>query len=488
MPGLSSALPRRRCRVFVSYAHEDALPHQPHGKSLLARFQLELKNLRRNLADEGKVLHEDEIFIDVERLRLAPAWRPAIERAVKECELLIFLVSPDSRGSDFCVHQELVPVASRQPPGLIVPVLLRETADWHKLDLGRAGRLGDCHSAGLPKNEKGNAMAITSTAWGDVDLAWRRMSEDLGHFMADKLFATAPKPAQQHSEVHDNGSHLPVTYFCDQLHATDQFEDLLHGTEPEHKPHALLAIVQGHYDDNPDMFVNRLHAHHLAARLQALGLSADPHRKPMAWRTHDTAAEPFEGKTAVRQLFEALGNGLPSKLARCRNMADASAELRHHLAQAKTNACVVFAQLPNRSARSVATLRALIQCIDGCQPVGHEMAKLTLFCIDEQPGARAAWAALLPTTHRLQAVALQALKPFDEGELRQWHVRYQLDPHWTWAECLAFFKETLNGASHPRSAKLRLREWVDAVRAHRPHIHLLSPDLPKPPDTPGAPP
>ena len=479
MPGLIQSAPARRCRIFVSYAHQDALPpkDQPLGHSLLARFQLELKNLRTTLAADHRVLHEDEVFIDTERLNAAPVWRPAIQRAVQECDLMIFLISPDARVSDFCIQYEVGPAAQRGVP--VVPVLLRETAHWTKLSLGPQRLLGDFHSAGLPKNDIGNAMPICSDAWGDVDKAWRRMTEHLTEFIAHQLFGPGSRMPAHQAALPAAGAGLPVTYFCDQLPATGDFDNVLDSHHQQQHPdqlvHALLAIVQGQYDDNPDMFVNRLHAHHLSHRLQALGLSIDPIRRPMEWPMHSNAADTFDGKTAVRQLFDALDSRLSVALARCTTMAHASTALRDHLARDDTKARVVFALLPDRSARSVAALHALATCIDGCLPTGNEMAKLTLFCIDEQAGARAAWAKLLPGPKRLRAVVLRPLQPFDASDLRQWHTRYGLEGQWRWSDCLALFKQI---AHSPRPGKLHLREWVEAVRQRHPHIDSIYPAVP----------
>ena len=231
----------------------------------------------------------------------------------------------------------------------------RRPAHWTKLSLGPQRLLGDFHSAGLPKNDIGNAMPICSDAWGDVDKAWRRMTEHLTEFIAHQLFGPGSRMPAAQAALPATGAGLPVTYFCDQLHATGDFDNVLdshhHQQHPDQRVHALLAIVQGQYDDNPDMFVNRLHAHHLSHRLQALGLSIDPIRRPMEWPMHSNAADTFAGKTAVRQLFGALDSRLSVALARCTTMAHASTALRDHLARDDTKARVVFALLPDRSAR-----------------------------------------------------------------------------------------------------------------------------------------
>ena len=123
-----------------------------------------------------------------------------------------FLISPDAWVSDFCIQYEVGPAAQRCVP--VVPVLLRETAHWTKLSLGPQRLLGDFHSAGLPKNDIGNAMPICSDAWGDVDKAWRRMTEDLTVFIAHQLFGPGSRMRAAQAALPATGAGCPSPAPC----------------------------------------------------------------------------------------------------------------------------------------------------------------------------------------------------------------------------------------------------------------------------------
>jgi hypothetical protein len=119
----------------------------------------------------------------------------------------------------------------------------------------------------------------------------------------------------------------------------------------------------------------------------------------------------------------------------------------------------------------------LVQCLDRCANAQGQMAKLALYCVDEKPDARAYWSKALPKARQMATLALEPLKPVDEQELRQWHVKYQLEPHWPWPACLALFRHTVaeKGVDGDR---LRLGHWAEAVKCHRPEIARLMPPLP----------
>ncbi len=507
MPALMPGLVPRRCRIFVSYAHQDALPpkDQPLAHSLLSRFEVELKNLRLTLASRGHQLHEDEIFIDRQRLKSAAQWSPAIQRAVADCELMVLLVSPDSKASDFCRDHELGPVVQRGKVP-IVPVLLRDTSGWTELALGAGRLLGKEHSGGLPKNQMGNAMAITNPDWGQADIAWARMTDDLTDFVGSQLFgggsfggtlhrgaALAAQPAQAASGAAAPAptappmgpQRVPVTYFCDQLHVTDTFDDSVAlrlqpspEAPPAAPPHALLAIVQGHFHDHPAKLVDRLLQHHLVDKLRRMGLSVEAHHQPMYWPDPLPPGDARLWRAALRPLFQAVDNQLPAQLALCSQPADAVRVLQAHMARPATPVRIVYAHLPDRRPQTVAALKAMMACIDACNPGQGEMAKLALFCVDEKPGAKAAWASLLPPVQRMLALALQPMKPFNEMELRQWHVQHQLEGQLPWLDCLALFHRTI--AEQPllersRRAELRLGLWAAAVRRHHAHVDAICP-------------
>lgn len=514
--GMPVQAARRRCRIFVSYAHQDRLrpPDRPDEDSLVERFEVELKNLRTILAGRGCILHEDEVFVDSYRLNTEPEWPEVIRRAVDECELLIFLVSPHSIKSDYCVNDELRPAAKRKV--FIVPLLLRPTAGWKEIVLGidtraetttddqqrNSRQLGKQHSGGLPKNQLTNAMAVTHPAWKDRDLAWESATLALVDLIAARLFgnpvddiasvagtpaslapsASPAQPTRTANVLISNGQlDLPVAYFCDQMHVTSGFTDGVDThlqRHPPGRPHALLAIVQGEYDDQPERMINRLHHYHLAARLQAAGVAHARQLLPMQWPTGSLVDRLFAGRAVLKLLCEAINPALASALAGCQQAQQAADLIDNYFARPDVLPVAVFACLPARDKATTASLVHLVQCLDLCGNSVGQMAKLAVYCIDEVPSARAYWSKLIPQTQRVATLPLEPMKPVNDKELRQWHVHYGLEPRWPWPECLSMFHHTLAKLSLARQ-ELRLRQWAEAVKHHRPDLAELIPELPK---------
>ena len=174
----------KHCKVFISYSHEDEMLKDSkvwRGAGYPRAF---LSRLYAAIAAHDDLLTKDEIFFDDERLAAEPAWRPAIETALDECGLLIFLVSPHSVVSDFCMTKE---VARAMERGInVITVLLRPSHDWYKVKVrnpttGEAKALGEWHSGGLPKFG-GNARPVSD--WGDEEeAAWNNAVKHIVDFM-----------------------------------------------------------------------------------------------------------------------------------------------------------------------------------------------------------------------------------------------------------------------------------------------------------------
>lgn len=205
----------KKCRIFISYAHADEVLKDSKackGKGYPSAFRQCLRVLLKGL---GQPVSDEEIFFDVERLDAEPQWKQAIERALSDSELFIFLVSMNSLGSDYCVRKELATAVKRGVH--IVPVLLSPWDDWithpiHDPDTGDClAVLGQFHSAGLPK-DSGNCKAVS--AWPSEQAAWDAVRGGLKPFLL-KCFghgtsppAAAAEPDSQADPAPDSGTEL----------------------------------------------------------------------------------------------------------------------------------------------------------------------------------------------------------------------------------------------------------------------------------------
>ena len=183
----------KRCKVFISYSHEDEALSDSKVKVGVGYPRAFLSRLQAAIAAHDDWLTRDEIFFDDDRLAAESAWRPAIEMALNECELLIFLVSPHSVVSEFCMTKELSRAFQR---GIhVITVLLRPSQDWYAVKVrnpatGESKPLGEWHSGGLPK-EGGNAKPVS--AWGqDEEAAW----DNVMKYILDFIEATPFRPSE----------------------------------------------------------------------------------------------------------------------------------------------------------------------------------------------------------------------------------------------------------------------------------------------------
>ena len=166
-----------RCRVFISYAHEDEKLKNSRvfsGKGLPEAFHLSLKAAFQSL--EG-FQHPSAIFFDNRSLVDKPEWKPAIQSALDECDLCIFLVSVNAVESAYCMNVELPELIAASKA--VVPVVLFDMSRWIYVEIkasdGRVlKRLGELHSGGLPK-DSGNAKPVS--AWEKEDAAWKAVCD-----------------------------------------------------------------------------------------------------------------------------------------------------------------------------------------------------------------------------------------------------------------------------------------------------------------------
>lgn len=463
--------PQPRCKVFVSYSHQDAVRDDRYERGLLGAFEVQLANVRKSLFNRGLVLHESEVFIDRERLSAEPKWRPAIETAIAECKLLILLLSDDSRVSKFCVPHEVNPAVRRGVP--VVPVLLRPTDDgWIDDPLADGSKLGDHHSGGLPKFGKGKALAVTHPDWKSPDLAWQAVTKDLTVILLTTLLGqrTAlddPKLPQV----------LPahLLYLCNQDPQVTLFANEAERWQVQQPGQALATILQGSLDDALEDFADRLWRESLQVRIRALGWQPPECISRMSWPRGGSHGERFRGVDVVRALFAALSPELLASLAHCSDMPAAAAELAAHLADRST-AAVVSAAIDGTDKSSIGDLRAMFECLrlgaDNLTSrglVATHLSKLVLLLRDERskPGAKGVdWVRVLEQHATIQHVRLVLLPPLGElsrKDLQDWHSNHQVDVRLrlSLSDCISMFEQSTQGMM---PAWKRLRFWLASWR------------------------
>ncbi|WP_144289839.1 toll/interleukin-1 receptor domain-containing protein [Ideonella sp. A 288] len=455
---------RRRCRVFVSYAHVDAKPEPAEFQvnGLVGRFvHVELKNIRQRLADKGMVLHDDEIFFDSDRLNREPQWKPAIERAVQDCELLIFLVSSHAMASDYCIRHEVGPVVERIANAAAVPavatIVLRTPTDgWTDRELPNNHRLGQFASGGLPKNEIGNLLAVAS--WSNRDEAWSSVSRDLFPLIETTLFPhstiTAPSRSTQAGADRQplTTVDLPLPYLCNQEPLTRAFEDAADEWQRGGAKHAMLVLLAGGHNDAPEHFARRLQRHHLPRRLKTIGVAVHTDRPPplLKWPQAPAAGTTLRhSMPLLRALFEALDDDLVPRLAVCTEFDQAAQVLCEHL-RARTHAAVLMAWLPDRDLGK--DLPALLRFIDAARPEGQELARLVLICVGEARGS--VWPRAVRKSSQALVAALEPMAEIDVAALTKWHKEHGLHERVDLDRCETLFHQLA------RAGRMGAREFA----------------------------
>jgi TIR domain len=93
-------------RIFISYAHADEPEKPAEGEVKWLSF---VERYLRPALKQGAV----EIWID-RLMRGGDPWNPEIERRLRDCDIFILLVSPNSLSSDYVVDKEIAIIRERQ--------------------------------------------------------------------------------------------------------------------------------------------------------------------------------------------------------------------------------------------------------------------------------------------------------------------------------------------------------------------------------------
>lgn len=228
----------KRCKVFISYSHEDEVLKDSKVKKDAGYPRAFLSRLYAAIAAHDDLLTKDEIFFDDDRLAAEPAWRPAINTALDECSLLIFLVSPHSLLSEFCMMKELARAFQRGVD--VITVLLRPSHDWYRVKVrnpatGESKALGEWHSGGVPKIG-GNAEPVSK--WTSEDDAWDNAMTYILDFIKANPF-----------ESSDKGAGLPEAAIADEPVARMPIEVVQPDRAESALCNALRRYLEQHWED-----------------------------------------------------------------------------------------------------------------------------------------------------------------------------------------------------------------------------------------------
>lgn len=483
--------PRRACRVFISYAHRDeTATRSVQGGGYPSAFWTHFRALLEPLQADGVELDEVRVFFDQERLRTEDRWSDAIERALDECEVFIFLVSVNSLTSRFCKERELQKAVLRGVP--IVPVLLADVYRWadHVVPGVAKFRLGDCHSGGLPKGPDANVRPVS--LWDQEDAAWARVCADLDAFLRSCLGATVHRPQSRLAaadatvqsptltpptvSTSSPSTHPPqnqtatagaaavprqlLPYFCNQTVVAGRFEKDLVPWGKAAYDRALLVLAKGDYWDGLEPFVDRLRRGYLLRRGSAPPRQAAP-LAHLFWPAPDGSKGEELLTTVVAALYEALGlnrcdafNALPAPLS----TASLEANLRN-----RNEVAYLLAALPACGLREAgASVQALLQFLERCT-ASSVLGRLEIVLLIEEPklveckSLKSRWR--LDTFQRTHVVELEPLVPIDRRAAEDWHRQHGLEDQFALPR-----PALLANCFQPESRRFRMREFAEQVR------------------------
>ena len=235
-----------RNRIFVSYSHND---YGQFAKHFFEHLQL----LIRNRSWLGYSV--SDIFFDESRLKAGDIWDATIENAVKECEVMVFLVSRHSLMSKHCLNDEVRIAAKRDI--LLIPVILSD-CEYQNITIGEPGkqrRLGSLQS--LPQKEDAGRLTLVPVGrgeggWGDSEYAWDQVVKQIAAALEKRKGGnrtTGLSPMVRRAVL------PPLLPFrCNQNATVEDFENGL----KEWNSSPLLAILKGTRDDRLEGFWERL--------------------------------------------------------------------------------------------------------------------------------------------------------------------------------------------------------------------------------------
>jgi len=437
-------------RLFVSYSHKDGdLPGEV------------LKELHLMAADSDLCLARDDIFFD-SGMKAGELWNDSIRSAILHADYFLLLISRNSLTSTYCIERELAVAVEQGIP--VIPVLLSDCS-WENVRVGTK-RLVEINA--VPKNHRRMLEPIKGGSWPNRGTALKAMASQI----ADRIksdaerrqsmqFATAAVPeagTARHRQLHPL---LP--YLCNH---TPQLRDFNLGMEGWPPTKALIVLIKGVWDDEPEGLWNRLCAQNLTDYGQVMDrpklLSARPLILP------DAMDGKRVRKTLPAELRTALSQALFKSDYRLRSVDDLTDYLR-----AVNGVQPLYARLPEQPEEgSVAVLRALLDVVEGVAADVPLSRLVFALQVSDAPKSTAppenegspqvVRAPLrkrlkLDCRQRTQIIELCALEPLTYKDVDDWLFAQELVP---WEDRLRPELHRLFGTGLP----LRMRAFAKAVR------------------------
>ncbi|WP_245706954.1 COR domain-containing protein [Thiothrix caldifontis] len=146
-------------KLFISYAHEDEKPYREELDKRLKAIKRQYPMLEpwhdRNLL-AGEQVHDK------------------ILQQLEVADIVVLLISPDFVDSDYCFSHEMEIALKQyeQNQNIVIPIIIRDTADWHTYQIGN-------HVA-LPTDGKPLCdWSSPDKFWADVQQGIRKQVENL---------------------------------------------------------------------------------------------------------------------------------------------------------------------------------------------------------------------------------------------------------------------------------------------------------------------
>lgn len=139
-------------KLFISYAHEDEKPYREELDKRLKAIKRQYPMLEpwhdRNLL-AGEQVHNK------------------ILQQLEVADIVVLLISPDFVDSDYCFSHEMEIALKQyeQNQNIVIPIIIRDTADWHTYQIGN-------HVA-LPTDGKPHSQ------WADKDAFWKDVQQGI---------------------------------------------------------------------------------------------------------------------------------------------------------------------------------------------------------------------------------------------------------------------------------------------------------------------
>lgn len=387
--------------LFVSYSHADMAEY---GADFIKYLTLKV----RGQPDLG--YEEADIFFDKNRLKAGEFWDEKLQTALEQAGALIFLVSPNSLFSKYCMEREVGTAIQRGIP--VIPVVLCE-CPWEGQPLSGdrlRRKLGDVGA--LPKSANFSLVPVKN--WPDMASAWDATVDQIAEALQS---APAVPPT---GRAHAAGLSPLLPYFCDQQRVEMGFNRGMMGWSAA----SLLVLIKGVIDDRPPRFWDRLREKNLAdfasARRQLPLLEQRALNWPSAW----------DGARVRKDMEADILCALSDSITGNAFGIDSPATLSNRLDEL-TGVLPLLATLPDEPVKALcAGLQALLKVFAAC-PDHAQLDRLVIAFVIENDellaDANLAKHLKLAGNGRVQVVDLDRLLELDEEEVRIWHRTQDLE-------------------------------------------------------------